>query len=93
MARKKEEPVDFERALGELEALVERMEQGEMTLEESLRSFERGMSLTRQCQKALDEAQQKVDKLLEEDGETRVTPFEGQQSDNAGESRSPGDDA
>lgn len=93
MARKKEESVDFERALGELEELVERMEQGEMTLEESLRSFERGMSLTRQCQKALDEAQQKVDKLLEQDGETRVTPFEGQQSDNAGESQSPGDDA
>lgn len=83
MAKKKEESVDFERALDELESLVERMEKGDLTLEESLQSFERGVALTRQCQKALDEAQQKVDKLLEENGDTQVTPLEGQQTDSA----------
>lgn len=83
MAGKKPESVDFERALDELEKLVERMEQGDLTLEESLKSFERGMELTKQCQSALDQAQQKVDKLLEQDGDIQVTPFEGQQSDNA----------
>jgi len=82
MAKKGEKTVDFERSLNELEELVERMEQGDLTLEESLKSFERGMALTRQCQKALDEAQQKVDKLLEKDGDVRVTPFEAE-SDNS----------
>lgn len=67
---------DFEKSLDELEKLVERMEQGELTLEESLKSFERGVELTRRCQKALDEAQQKVDQLLEKDGEIQVAPLE-----------------
>ncbi|MET0293216.1 MAG: exodeoxyribonuclease VII small subunit [Steroidobacteraceae bacterium] len=55
---------DFEAALEELEALVERLEQGDLPLEEALRSFERGVALTRQCQGALSEAQQKVEILL-----------------------------
>ena len=51
---------DFEKSLAELEQLVETMEQGELTLEESLKQFERGVALTRACQKALSEAEQKV---------------------------------
>lgn len=55
---------DFEASLAELEALVERLEQGDLPLEEALRSFERGIALTRQCQGALATAQQKVEILL-----------------------------
>lgn len=54
---------EFEASLDELEKLVARMEGGEMSLDESLRSFERGVALYRACQGALDEAQLRV-KLL-----------------------------
>ena len=74
MARKKAESLDFEQALTELEGLVEKMEQGDLSLEESLKSFERGVELTRTCQKALAEAEQKVEQLLAPDGEP--SPFE-----------------
>jgi len=55
----------FEEALEELEDLVERMEDGEPSLEESLKLFERGMDLTRRCQKALDDAEQRIRVLAE----------------------------
>jgi exodeoxyribonuclease VII small subunit len=61
-------PADFEQALGELEALVERMEQGELSLEASLAEFERGIALARQCQQSLQAAEQKV-RLLTGEGE------------------------
>ncbi len=61
MPRKKNEiQPDFETSLAALETLVERMESGELTLEESLKEFEHGMALTRECQKLLDEAEQRV---------------------------------
>lgn len=72
----KKNPVDFEKALKELEALVERMEQGEISLEDSLKHFERGIELTRACQKALRDAEQKVHILMEKDSALRVEPFE-----------------
>ncbi len=59
----KEPPVDFEAAMSELESLVEKMEQGEFTLADSIKQFERGMELSRMCQKALRVAEQKVLKL------------------------------
>ncbi|MGD8998932.1 MAG: exodeoxyribonuclease VII small subunit [Granulosicoccaceae bacterium] len=59
----KADSFDFEAALAELEGLVERMEQGEIPLEESLKDFERGIALTRQCQQALKQAEQKVQTL------------------------------
>ena len=74
MPRKKTAP-SFEASLKELEQLVEQMERGDMPLEESLKSFERGVSLTRTCQQALKEAEQKVQILLEEHGETTLKPF------------------
>ena len=57
---------NFEQALAELEALVENLETGQPGLEEALRQFERGVKLTRQCQKALDQAEQKVRTLTGE---------------------------
>ncbi|MDX9873438.1 MAG: exodeoxyribonuclease VII small subunit [Spongiibacteraceae bacterium] len=71
---KSKKPLDFERALGELESLVQSMESGDMTLEESLQAFERGIRLTRECQQALASAEQKVELLLSEQGAT--APFD-----------------
>lgn len=72
MARK---PLHFEESLAELEQLVERMEQGNLPLEESLKLFERGVQLTRTCQGALRDAEQKVRILLEDNGEPSLKPF------------------
>jgi exodeoxyribonuclease VII small subunit len=69
---------DFERALQELEATVERMEKGDLGLEEALHYFERGIELTRACQKALTDAEQKVHMLLERNGgEPEIVPVDG----------------
>jgi exodeoxyribonuclease VII small subunit len=67
---------DFEKALAELESLVERLERGDLPLDEALKSFERGVALTRHCQAALQAAQQKVEILLKRAGETTIEPFE-----------------
>lgn len=74
MTKKKTETFNFETALDELEALVKRMEQGEATLEDSLKDFERGIELTRHCQTALTEAEQKVEILLQQND--KPTAFE-----------------
>ena len=72
----KETPkLDFETAMRELEQLVERLEQGELPLEESLAAFERGVRLTRRCQTALKDAEQKVEILLKKAGEPAVEEF------------------
>ena len=72
----KETP-QLEQSLDSLEALVERMESGELTLEESLQAFEQGVKLTRECQQALSQAEQKVRILLEQDPQAEPVPFEG----------------
>ncbi|MDX1514540.1 MAG: exodeoxyribonuclease VII small subunit [Gammaproteobacteria bacterium] len=76
MARKSAKGVDFERALDELEKLVERMDEGELGLEESLKLYERGIELSKACQKALDAAEKRIRVLSENDGEARLEPFE-----------------
>ena len=62
--------IDFEQALSDLESLVSSMEDGELSLEESLAAFEKGIKLTRDCQQALKLAEQKVKVLIGDDGET-----------------------
>lgn len=57
---------DFEAALAELAALVERMEKGDLSLDDSLKTFERGIALTRTCQEALQNAELRVRKLTAE---------------------------
>jgi len=69
MAESQTPPADFERSLTELEALVEKLEQGDLSLDESLKCFERGVQLTRVCQTALKQAEQKVEILLRRSGE------------------------
>jgi exodeoxyribonuclease VII small subunit len=68
-------PPEFEQALEELERLVERLERGDLPLEEALRIFERGVALTRHCQASLKTAQQKVEILLRRSGQVEVEPF------------------
>jgi len=72
LPRKTKKEPDFETALSELETLVETLEQGDISLEESLKLFERGVTLTRSCQTSLKEAEQKVQILLEKSGEPEV---------------------
>ena len=71
----KAKKIDFEASLGQLEQLVEQMEDGELSLEDSLKAFEQGVKLTRECQHALKEAEQKVQLLMEQNGELVATPF------------------
>ena len=59
----------------DLEELVERLEHGDLPLEESLAAFERGVMLTRSCQTALKEAEQKVEILLKKAGEAQAEDF------------------
>ena len=66
---------DFEQALAELEALVARLERGDLPLDEALKTFERGVELTRQCQGSLKAAQQRVDILLKRNGQSEPEPF------------------
>ena len=75
-AEKDVKPVDFETAMRDLEDIVERLEQGDLPLEESLAAFERGVLLTRSCQTALKEAEQKVEILVKKAGEPTVEPFD-----------------
>ena len=69
---------DFEQSLSELEALVQKLEQGDVPLEDALTTFERGVALTRQCQTALRTAQQKVEVLLARNGEENIAAFDAE---------------
>lgn len=71
--------VDFEQSLARLEELVTAMEEGNLSLEESLQAFETGVRLTRQCQNALQEAEQKVQVLM--DDEQPPEPLEDDAAD------------
>ena len=76
---------DFEKSLAELEALVTRLEEGDVPLEEALKTFERGVALTRQCQTALRTAQQKVEVLLTRNGDESIESFaDADDADDAG---------
>lgn len=75
MAKKSSIQPDFETALAELEKIVEKMESGEQSLEEALKSFQRGIELARACQQGLREAEQRVEKLVSKNGELIAEPL------------------
>lgn len=75
MPKKKPATPAFEAALAELEKIVNRMERGEQSLEDSLKDFEHGIALTRRCQKSLKEAEQRVEKLIQKNGEFTTEPY------------------
>ena len=79
MAAKKSFP--FEESISRLEALVERMEDGNLSLEESLKTFEEGIKLTRECQQALKTAEQKVKLLIEKNSSVEEIPFTPEPAD------------
>lgn len=74
---------DFERSLAELEAIVDKLEAGDLSLDESLKQFERGVQLTRACQTALKQAEHKVDILMRKSGtnEFEAAPFDADAQD------------
>jgi exodeoxyribonuclease VII small subunit len=76
MEKTKDKLPDFEKALEELETLVEQLESGDLSLDQSLGQFKRGVELTRHCQGILDEAQQVVQKLMDPDDEASAVPLD-----------------
>ena len=79
MAKSASSNTNFEKQLQQLEDLVEQMENGDVSLEDSLKSFEKGIKLARSCQNALKEAELKVKILLSEDiseDNSKLTDFE-----------------
>ena len=66
----------FEQSLSELENLVEQLESGELSLDQSLKQFKRGVELTRHCQGILEQAQQVVEQLIDANDESSAVPFE-----------------
>lgn len=75
MPKKSSQPASFETALNELEVIVNRLESGELPLEEALNEFERGIQLARQGQQQLQNAEQRVQILLNSDSQAELSPF------------------
>lgn len=73
---KSDKPFKFEHSLDELNQLVTKMESGDVSLEDALKHFERGIQLTRQCQQALQEAEQKISILTEKNATETLEPYE-----------------
>ena len=76
MSKKTEAGPDFEVTLAELEKLVVNLEEGDLTLDESLSGFKHGIELTRQCQSVLDNAQQTVEQLTNTEDEDSLQAFD-----------------
>jgi len=74
MARKNDSQ-QFEDSLAELEEIVSAMEQGDLSLEDSLSAFEKGVKLTKDCQKSLKSVEQKVNKLIAKNSDLEIEPF------------------
>ncbi|MGB0894745.1 MAG: exodeoxyribonuclease VII small subunit [Parashewanella sp.] len=72
---KKPENLSFEDSLSELETLVAELEKGELSLEDALKHFERGVNLVQTSQTKLEQAQQKVSVLVNKDGSEQLVPF------------------
>jgi exodeoxyribonuclease VII small subunit len=68
--------INLEKSLADLEALVAELEGGELSLEDAMKKFEQGIKLTRTCQNILKDAEQKVEILLENNGEDTLTSFD-----------------
>lgn len=82
MAKKKLENLSFEESLTELDTIVQNLEQGELSLEESMTLFERGLNLSQVSQNKLQTAEQKVKILLEKNGEQQLSDFNLSADDN-----------
>ena len=77
----KRKKLDYKASVNELESLVNQLEQGDISLEESLKLYESGVLLTRDCQQSLQAAEQKVQMLLQQSGEDSLVDFDTKKSD------------
>jgi len=80
MVKKRQDGQNFEKSLKELEALVKKMEKGDLSLEDSLEHFERGVKLSRACQEALKTAEQKVEILMNKNSKDEISTFDSEES-------------
>ena len=76
MAKTENNLKDFEKAMQQLENIVNTMESGELGLEDSLNQFEQGIKLAKNCQDTLSEAESRVEQLIEKNGLQQTIPFE-----------------
>lgn len=83
MPRKQPPRFDFETSIEQLETIVNEMETGELSLEAAMQQFEKGVQLTQQCHKTLEQAEQKVKILLEKQGKFTLTDFASEELDDA----------
>lgn len=81
MTKKPGKLPDLEKSMTEISQLIEKMEQGELTLDQSLGHFERGITLVQHCQKILDEAQQKVQILIQHNQQDNLETYEDTDQD------------
>ena len=81
MPRKKTGTFNFETAVEDLETIVEQMEEGDLSLEQAMVEFEKGVKITRECQQALQQAEQKVKVLIEKQGEFELIDFDTNEDD------------
>jgi exodeoxyribonuclease VII small subunit len=81
---RKNSKFNFEESLAHLENLVEALEEGELSLEDSLKAFEEGIKLTRECQQALEQAEQKVRVLVSDGQIPESEPFGTEVEEDAG---------
>lgn len=75
MSKKQANPQQFEQMIAELETIVQQLEQGDLSLDDALAQFERGIALTRASQQQLQAAEQKVQILLQPNGQEQLLPF------------------
>ncbi|GAB4392334.1 MAG: exodeoxyribonuclease VII small subunit [Gammaproteobacteria bacterium] len=87
MSRKTVTKMDFEKKLAELQQIVDQMEQGDLGLEQALKKFEQGINLTRECQTALQQAEQQVQILTKDQGKSSLQDFEDLDLDSADEEK------
>ena len=75
MSKKQANPQQFEQMIAELESIVNQLEQGDLSLDDALAQFERGIALTRASQQQLQAAEQKVQILLQPNAQEQLVPF------------------
>jgi exodeoxyribonuclease VII small subunit len=76
MSKKQANPQQFEQMIAELETIVQQLEQGDLSLDDALAQFERGIALTRASQQQLQAAEQKVQILLQPNAQEQLTAFD-----------------
>lgn len=81
MSRKKADLSQFEQSLSELEQIVQQLEHGELSLDQALQQFERGITLARHSQQLLQGAEQKVQLLMQQQKQESLLPFDADQGD------------